>query len=97
MKTDGPIRSRYLADRIMLVLLYAPVNAEEGIVGRLEGGGILLKMGPLARRLALNSTKLFDQLLFLQHAGYLSCVDYNFKFGQVKVDVTPPQCKWVAP
>ena len=93
-KADGPIRRRYLSDRIMLLLLYAPVNPERGIAGRLEGGAVLLKMGPLARSLAMNSTKVFDQLLFLQHAGYLTSVDYNFKFGYVRVDVTPPQCQW---
>ena len=90
---DGPIRHRYVCDRILLVLLYAPASEEEGR-DRLEDGSILLKMSKVARSLRMSSTHLYDQLLFLQHTGYIAELDVRFKHGCVRILPTKPLCRW---
>lgn len=78
----------------MLLLLYQPSNPDVGIERLAEPqAACLLHMGPLARTLKLNSSRLYDQLLFLQSIGYLQKVDVNFKWGRVLVVPTPP-CGW---
>ena len=91
----GPVRHRYIADRLLILLLYRPASEEEGIT-RLEDGSLLLKMGRLARLLRLNSSRIYDQLLFLEHTGYLAYVDYKFKYGQVRVKPVAPLVTWTA-
>lgn len=95
---NEPIRHRYLADRILLLLLYSASDASIGLerLAPDAGGGVLLRMGPLSRALRLNSSKLYDQLLFLQHTGYLEYVDYKFKWNHVLVKPTKPQVSWPA-
>ncbi len=88
-----PIRHRYLADRILLLLLYKPADPEHGLE-RLEDGSVALKMGPISRLLKMNSTRLYDQLLFLQHTGYLDLLDHKYKWGWVRVRPTRPLCSW---
>ena len=88
---NEPIRHRYLADRILILLLYRPADESIGLL-RLEDGAVALKMGPLARALKMNSTRLYDQLLFLQSEGYLTTVDYKWKWGMVRVVPSAPSC-----
>jgi len=87
--TLGQVRHRYLADRIALLLLYRAPSEEEGIQ-RMEDGSVLLRMGPFSRSLRLNSSRCYDQLLFLKEMGYLAEVDVNYQYGRVKVRVQPP-------
>lgn len=91
-----PIRQRYLADRLMMLLLYAPASEADGR-DRLEDGSISLKMTKVARSLRMNSSKLFDQLLFLQHSGYITELDVRFKYGCVRLRPTKPLCFWDKP
>lgn len=88
-----PIRHRYMADRLLALLLYKPADSEAGIE-RLEDGSVLLKMGPLARLLKLNSSKLYDQLLFLHSMGYLDTFDIKYAWGKVRVRPSQPLCRW---
>ena len=86
MRQDGQVRRRYIADRIMLVLLYHP--SVEGHLERREGW-ITLKPSWLARQLKMNSSKLYDQFLFLQEQGYL-VVDRQAKWGYVRLFPATP-------
>lgn len=86
------VRVRYLADRIMLILLYSAPT--DGMLERTADGAVLIKAGPLARALKLNSTRLYDQLLFLQHSGYLTDVDPKARWGWVSVKPTRPAVNW---
>jgi len=87
------IRSRYIADRILLILLYRPGEEEIGLT-RLEDGSILVRTGAMARSLKMNSSKLYDQFLYLQHAGYVDLLDLKYKFGQIRIRPTRPAVKW---
>jgi len=87
--TPAGVRHRYIADRIMMLLLYMPANPEFG-VEREEDGIVILKMGPFAKYLAMNSSKLYDQMLFLHHAGYIARVDPVSRWGYLVIHVTPP-------
>lgn len=89
VSVDGPIRSRYLPDRILLALLYKPADPDIGF-NRLPDGSLLLKMAPVGKEFKLNSTRFFDQLLFLQAAGYLEKLDMRAKWGHVLVRPTLP-------
>lgn len=93
---SSPIRQRYLADRVLLTLLYRPASEEDGI-HRLQDGSVLLKMGPVARLFRLNSSRLYDQLTFLHSTGYLDVLDLRYKYGQVRV--RPAKClvQWPTP
>lgn len=90
------IRHRYLADRIMLLLLYRPASEESGI-DRLEDGSLVLRMGRFATLLRLNSSKTYDQLLFLQSLNYISLVDPRYGWGKVRVVLAPPLTQVVKP
>lgn len=91
-----PIRRRYIADRILLLLLYKPADPDNGF-DRLADGSLSLKMGPVSRLLKMNSTKLYDQFLFLQHTGYLDIFDHKYKWGHVRVRPTQPLPLWTTP
>lgn len=93
---DQPIRHRYLADRILLLLLYRPASADEGIE-RLEDGSVAVRMGPVSRMLKLNSTKLYDTFLFLHSVGYLREVDSKWRWGWVRLVLARPLCQWSNP
>jgi hypothetical protein len=95
MSNAEPIRHRYMADRLLAILLYKPANPEAGIE-RLADGSVLLKMGPLARLLKLNSSKLYDQLLFLHSMGYIDTFDIKYAWGRVRVRPALPLCHWNA-
>lgn len=86
---EGPVRHRYLADRILLLLLYRPASAEEGIE-RLDDGSVAIRMGPVARLLKMNSTRLYDSLLFLHSIGYIRELDSKWRWGWVRCHITPP-------
>lgn len=92
----NPVRHRYMADRLLALLLYKPADKEAGIE-RLPDGSVLLRMGPLARLLKLNSSKLYDQLLFLHSMGYLDTFDIKYAWGKVRVRPSKPLCSWTAP
>jgi hypothetical protein len=94
VKQDGPIRQRYAADRTLLLLLYRP--ASPGEIERLEDGSVAIKMGPVARLMKYNSSKMYDQLLFLQSIGYIRELDSAWRWGWVRIVVTPPLCSWKA-
>lgn len=85
----GAMRQRYLADRILVTLLFRTHDPEGGFT-RQTSGHILLKLGPLASLLKMNSTKLYDQILFLHHAGYIQSVDPRYKWGHLRLLMTPP-------
>ena len=85
---ESSIRHRYLADRVLLLLLYRP--AEPDSIERLEDGSVAIKMAAVARLLKLNSTKLYDQLLFLKEAGYIMLVDPKWRWAWVRVVCTVP-------
>lgn len=89
----NPVRHRYMADRLLALLLYKPEDKAAGIE-RLPDGSVLLKMGPLARLLKLNSSKLYDQLLFLHSMGYLDTFDIKSQWGRVRVRPSKPLCAW---
>lgn len=89
----NPVRHRYMADRLLALLLYKPASEEDGVL-RLEDGSVLLRMGPLSRLLKLNSSKLYDQLLFLHSMGYLEMVDIKYQWGRVRVRPSKPLCSW---
>jgi hypothetical protein len=93
MSKTEPIRHRYMADRLLAILLYKPADPAAGIE-RLPDGFVLLKMGPLARLLKLNSSKLYDQLLFLHSMGYIDTFDIKYAWGRVRVRPTLPLCHW---
>jgi hypothetical protein len=86
----GSIRRRYLADRILLILLYKPTDDSIGFTRRPDGA-CLVRMGPLARVLKLNSTRLYDQFLFLEHTGYIDKLNPKYKYGHVLVRPALPQ------
>lgn len=89
----NPVRHRYMADRLLALLLYKAEDKQTGIE-RLKDGSILLKMGPLSRLLKLNSSKLYDQLLFLHSMGYLDTFDIKYAWGRVRVRPAKPLCSW---
>ena len=82
-----------MADRLLALLLYKPEDKVAGIE-RLKDGSVLLRMGPLARLLKLNSSKLYDQLLFLHSMGYLEVFDIKYQWGRVRVRPSKPLCSW---
>ena len=86
------VRGRYLCDRLQLLLLYSP--AIDGMLEREQDGHILLRTGPFARQLKLNSSKLFDSLLFLQSTGYLRIDPMPPKYGWLRIYPTRPLVMW---
>lgn len=87
----GPIKSRYTADRILLMLLYHP--QVEGLI-RNTDSSVSIRIGALAQRLKMNNTQVWNQLLFLKEGGYLTSLDQTEGLGRVRVTVRAPLLAW---
>lgn len=88
----GPIKSRYTADRILLMLLYHP--QVEGLV-RHPDSSVTVRIGALAQRLKMNNTQVWNQLLFLKEHGYLTHLDQaSDGVGRCRVRPARPLIPW---
>ena len=85
------IRSRYLADRVLVMLLYSKTT--EGVLHRpldtsdLE---VRIRLSPFARSIRLNTTRLLDQLTWLHTMGLITKLDLTTQYGWATITLKEP-------
>lgn len=86
----NPIRSRYLADRILITLLYsAPIDS---ILSRDPANPmkVTVRLSPFARSVRLNTTRLLDQISWLHTMGLITKIDLVSQYGWATLTLKAP-------
>jgi hypothetical protein len=89
----NPIRSRYLADRVLIMLLYsAPIDSVLVREPREDGQPlkVSVRLSPFARSIRLNTTRLLDQISWLHTMGLITKVDLISKYGWATLTIREP-------
>lgn len=84
--TTGAVRQRYLADRLLLILMYSPDSANF----QRTGTTLLFKPRVLTSKIKLGSSAIYDQLVHLEKLGYVTELK-NPKYSWVSLRINPPR------